>query len=197
MRQKPNLGLAGLKASPFPSPDGRWSLAKRLRSQRKRPMSPLRQQAKNLANPRGNQPNQRAKNQAKPARSPARASPPRPAKSLQERLKSGVTHPRSRAAASRVKKRPRTIAVSWPATPVKTATGYTPIEALKVGDLVQSEDPKTGTPSLQRVTQVIVRPMDKIKTFYKLSVSKDGSVEDFYVTGEHRFGLRTRLRGRP
>ena len=74
-------------------------------------------------------------------------------------------------------------------TPVKTAAGYTPIETLKVGDLVQSEDPKTGAISLQHVTQVIVRPVEKIKTFYKLSVSKDGTVEDFYVTGEHPFWI--------
>ena len=74
-------------------------------------------------------------------------------------------------------------------TPVKTAAGYAPIESLKVGDLVQSEDPKTGAISLRRVTQVHVRPIEKINTFYKLTVSKDGAEEDFYVTGEHPFWI--------
>jgi hypothetical protein len=40
---------------------------------------------------------------------------------------------------------------------------------------------------LRRVTQVIVRPVDKIKTFYKLTLGKDGAADDFYVTGEHPF----------
>ncbi len=72
-------------------------------------------------------------------------------------------------------------------TPIKTEAGHTPIEALKVGDLVQSEDPKTGVISLRHVTHVFIRPVDKIKTFYKLSLGKDGAAEDFYVTGEHPF----------
>ena len=74
-------------------------------------------------------------------------------------------------------------------TPVKTETGHAPIESLKVGDLVQSEDPKTGAISLRLVTQVHVRPIEKINTFYKLTVSKDGAEEDFYVTGEHPFWI--------
>jgi hypothetical protein len=74
-------------------------------------------------------------------------------------------------------------------TPVKTEAGHAPIESLKVGDLVQSEDPKTGAISLRRVTQVHVRPIEKINTFYKLTVSKGGAEEDFYVTGEHPFWI--------
>ena len=74
-------------------------------------------------------------------------------------------------------------------TPVKTETGHAPIESLKVGDLVQSEDTKTGAISLRRVTQVHVRPIEKINTFYKLTVSKDGAEEDFYVSGEHPFWI--------
>ena len=60
---------------------------------------------------------------------------------------------------------------------------------MKVGDLVQSQDPKTGAISLRRVTQVHVRPIEKINTFYKLTVSKDGAEENFYVTGEHPFWI--------
>ena len=42
---------------------------------------------------------------------------------------------------------------------------------------------------MRRVTQVHVRPIEKINTFYKLTVSKDGAEEDFYVTGEHPFWI--------
>ena len=74
-------------------------------------------------------------------------------------------------------------------TLVKTGAGYQPIESLKVGDLVPSEDTKTGAISLRRITHVHVRPVADIKTFYKLTVAKEGINEDFYVTGEHPFWL--------
>ena len=74
-------------------------------------------------------------------------------------------------------------------TLVKTEAGYEPIESLTVGRLVQSEDVKTGAISLHRITHVHVRPATDIKTFYKLAVSKGGSDEDLYVTGEHPFWL--------
>ena len=60
---------------------------------------------------------------------------------------------------------------------------------MTVGRLVQSEDVKTGAISLHRITHVHVRPATDIKTFYKLAVSKGGSDEDLYVTGEHPFWL--------
>ena len=42
---------------------------------------------------------------------------------------------------------------------------------------------------MRRVTRVHVRPVETINTFYKLTVSKGGAEEDFYVTGEHPFWI--------
>lgn len=72
-------------------------------------------------------------------------------------------------------------------TPIKMANGYTNIEKLKVGDAVVSQDVTTGKIALQKVLDVHIRPISKIKTFYKLSLMQGSLHEDIYVTGEHPF----------
>ena len=72
-------------------------------------------------------------------------------------------------------------------TPIKTETGYTSIEQLEVGDWVLAQDVETGDISKQQVTDVHVRPITDIKTFYRLGVVAGEVSEDLYVTGEHPF----------
>ena len=109
---KTEPGLGRLEGKPLSEAGRALESGKAFEEPAKAPMNPLRQ---------GEEPGRSAGNQpiggeepAKPARSRPRANLPRAVKSPQEPLRSRVKRPRSRAAASRPKKRSRTIAASWP-----------------------------------------------------------------------------------
>ena len=70
-------------------------------------------------------------------------------------------------------------------TLVATPTGLRPIEQIAVGDLVLSEDERTGTVAAKKVTSLI-RPDPK--PVYELALrDAAGQVETFRATGDHRW----------